>query len=113
MTAATASTQLLAATEAIWEIAKKQFKEVAEECMEVSKENYCPVDTGALKESAEIEEVTNSSTQYELELSYNTPYAIYVHEISYYHHPHGQWKYLEVPVNLYRPKFQEILPHKI
>lgn len=76
---------------------KAAAKKAADEVMEKSKERYCPIDTGALKKSAKVEVSKDGMFEYRVRLSYNTPYAVYVHEIPYYHHPVGSWKYLDIP----------------
>lgn len=86
----------------------------AEKIMTDSKENYVPVDTGALRASGHVQlpEIIGDSVK--VELGFGGPagsgnhggetnvedvgYAIYVHEDPDAYHPVGQWKYLEVPV---------------
>jgi hypothetical protein len=43
-----------------------------------------------------------------VKISYNTDYAIYVHEIARYYHPHGSWKYLEIP---FKELSQKLVPN--
>ena len=58
---------------------------------------------------AKIEKETDTAQEYALEASYNTTYAIYVHEILTNHHDHGQAKFLEVPFQLQQSKLEEEL----
>ena len=96
--------------------AKQAVTDFANEVMLVSTENYCPVDTGTLKDSASVEETQNTETEYEVTLSYNTDYAINVHEISTYHHnnpPTACWKFLEKALTESQGKFEEELAMKV
>jgi hypothetical protein len=78
---------------------KKAVEKWAKDTMKESKDRYCPVDKGVLKASGKHEVIKNTLTEFYVRLSYNTPYAIFVHEIPYYRHPKGQWKYLSTPFN--------------
>jgi hypothetical protein len=109
MTAAEASAKLAIVSEGIWSASKKALDEWMAETLLISKENFCPVDKGDLKASAKIEKETDTAQEYALEASYNTTYAIYVHEILTNHHDHGQAKFLEVPFNLQQSKLEEEL----
>ena len=71
----------------------------ANEVMTISRSQYCPVDKGRLRASAQVKIQKNTLTEFVVRLSYSTPYAIYVHEIPA-HHPHGSMKYLSTPFNL-------------
>ncbi len=83
--------------------------EVANECMEDSKDNYCPFDSGDLRASG-IVEVEDEAV---IVLHYGGPgsgaedYALEQHENLTYHHPIGGAKYLELPVIKWTPKFVE------
>ncbi|MCK9310675.1 MAG: HK97 gp10 family phage protein [Bacteroidales bacterium] len=57
-----------------------------------------PVDTGALKGSGKMDE-SISGNKVKIIIGFYTEYAVYVHEILSYHHPHGKAKYLEDPFN--------------
>ena len=81
---------------------RKAVEEVTDEIFIVSTENFCPVDKGNLKKSAKKEK-RKTSTEHIVIISYNTPYCWYVHELPY-RHVHGQRKYLEVPVRMYKNK---------
>jgi hypothetical protein len=96
-------------TNLMWEAAQKASDETSKEIIMVSSQNFCPVDTGALKESADDKVAKNSRTAYTHELSYETDYAWWVHELPYQHYnpPMAQWKYLETPLYLYSEKFRE------
>jgi hypothetical protein len=96
----------------ILEAGSEGLKEVATTIYEDSKTNYVPIDTGALKNSAKMEEKSGAS-KYTIKISYNTTYAIYVHEIVYYYHAHGSWKYLETPFTIHTSKLEEIISEKI
>ena len=77
-------------------------------------QQYCPVDTGKLKESGYIE-VRQKGDRIEGEVGYgkrgNPFYAPYVHEmVDLYHEPPTQAKFLERAVNEHQ---DEILPRLI
>jgi len=57
-----------------------------------------PVDTGRLKASAEYVKA-EPNTDIISTITYTTEYATYVHERLDVHHPHGQAKFLEQPIN--------------
>ncbi len=80
-----------------YKAACEALDESVEEIFEESREEYCPVDKGVMKASAKNELVENSNTEHTRELSYNTPYAIFVHERLNLHHNHGSAKFLEIP----------------
>jgi hypothetical protein len=56
-----------------------------------------PVKTGALRRSAMASKPVVSGTTVSCTVSYDTDYAIYVHENLSAFHPHGNAKYLERP----------------
>lgn len=60
-----------------------------------------PVDTGALKKSVRVE-IHDLGHTAEVEVSYNTPYALVQHENLEYNHQVGQAKYLEQPMRTER-----------
>jgi hypothetical protein len=68
---------------------------------ELSTEVFCPVDTGDMKGSAK-NEVHDNGTDYYHEISYETPYCWWVHELPYRHYNPitAQRKFLETPVNM-------------
>lgn len=60
-----------------------------------------PVDTGKLKASGKIKLVGRAADNLAVVISYDTPYAVYVHEIPpslAYHEPPTQWKFLSTPI---------------
>lgn len=75
------------------EKAKKQLKVSAEEIKGQAQE-MCPVDTGALKGSAYVQEIEDG-----WEIGFGgvaSDYALEQHENLYYHHAVGQAKFLEL-----------------
>ena len=56
-----------------------------------------PVKTGALRRSAMTDKPQIDGTQITIRVSYNTDYAIHVHEDLGAYHPHGNAKFLERP----------------
>lgn len=57
-----------------------------------------PVDTGLLRNSARTNK-RGKSFQTEITVSFNTAYAVIVHEVTYYNHVIGEAKFLENAVN--------------
>lgn len=75
--------------------------ETAEQVMTVSKTDYVPVDTGALRASGHVQPAVWQGAKVEVEFGFGgpaAPYALYVHENLTAHHPVGQAKYLESPL---------------
>lgn len=73
----------------------------AERIMARSKEDFVPVDTGALKASGIVRPPTESGHVLTVAMIYggpSVPYAVVQHETPWFHHPVGQWKYLEQPM---------------
>lgn len=72
----------------------------AENVMQLSKEVYCPVDTGALRSSGTVlGELTKDAAI--VQMGYGGPsvsYAIYVHEMNRHYRNGKVWKYLETPL---------------
>jgi hypothetical protein len=65
-----------------------------------------PVDTGALRASAHVNSPSYSTGGVEVILGFggaSAPYALYVHENLEAHHPVGQAKFLETPVEQHIP----------
>jgi len=85
-----------------YQAACKALDESVKDIFTESTEHYCPVDTGNLKSSAKNELITDTNTEHVREISYNTPYCVYVHEIIRYHHGNKSAKYLEIPVEYSR-----------
>lgn len=73
----------------------------AEAVMTVSKEQYVPVDTGALRASGTVEAPRFAGHTASVRLGFggpSAPYAVIVHEDLTKRHPVGQAKYLEIPL---------------
>jgi hypothetical protein len=81
-----------------WQETVDAFIDISEEIMAESVER-CPVKTGTLRRSATVQVAKQTDTVCEIKLGYNTEYAIYVHENLEAHHPIGEAKFLENPVN--------------
>ena len=64
-----------------------------------------PVDTGFLRSTGRVSLTEVNERTVEAELSFNTDYAIFVHEILENKHPVGQAKFLEAPVKADAPDF--------
>ena len=78
----------------------------AERIMAVSKETYCPVDTGVLRTSGIVLPPVYTAEGVDVLLGYGgdaKDYAYTVHEDLDAHHTVGQAKYLEVPFILASP----------
>lgn len=67
-----------------------------------------PVDTGTLKASGRMEE-SGSAKKFTVTVSYNTDYAIFVHEITRYYHTHGSAKFLENPFTRWANELPRII----
>lgn len=83
--------------------AKKEVVKWGNDTISLSKNKFCPVDTGKLKSTGKSEIHKNTLTEFHIRLSYSTPYARRQHETPWYHHPVGQWKYLQTPFNQRAP----------
>src|SRR5665647_39904 len=81
------------------EVAQNAVVKWGTDTINVSKDDYCPVDTGLMKGTGDSRVFKDTLTEFYVRLSYSTPYAPYVHEISRYYHPIGQWKFLSTPFN--------------
>ena len=110
MTAALCIANLKLITNRIDQNARAAAKDWADDVMKESKEVHCPVDTGDMKTSGEVEIVKNTGTEFHVTLTYGKDlnYPIYVHEIPY-HHNHGSWKFLSIPFNHASPKLLETI----
>lgn len=62
------------------------------------KENYVPVDTGNLRDSGYVSDPIQTPNGMVIALGFTEEYALIQHERLDYNHPHGQAKYLEVPL---------------
>jgi len=82
---------------------KQGLRVEAETVMTDSKDNYVPIDLGALKSSGHVKPVERSGKSLEVTLAYGgaaAPYAVVQHENPDFFHPNGKsWKYLEKPLN--------------
>lgn len=70
-------------------LCKDASAEAAEALAEAARERT-PVDTGALRESCHVTQEGDEAA-----VSYDAPYALYVHEHTWVSHPVGQAKFLE------------------
>jgi hypothetical protein len=99
---ALADTALSAAAEAAYEF--------AQEVMEDSKANYCPVDTGRLRDSGFVERPMvarmGNGGGFAIQMGYRAEYAVYVHEIPA-RHLHGSWKYLSIPFRKHAGRYAD------
>jgi tetrahydromethanopterin S-methyltransferase subunit B len=62
----------------------------------IPSQKIVPVDTGALHDSAFVSVVRAGKWRIVAVVGYDTPYAIYVHEIPARHDPPTSWKFLEI-----------------
>lgn len=97
--------------------AAKSLYQSANRIMEVSKDVYCPVDTGALRASGNVAlpEIT-SGHNVKVDMGYgnsSVSYAIFVHEIDKNYRNGKQWKYLETPLKENLGEVQERLKKDI
>lgn len=98
-------------------IIKKRFEEAGKtavktwgtDTINVSKDDYCPIDTGLLRGTGDSRVFKDTPTEFYVRLSYSTPYAPYVHEIPKYYHPIGQWKFLSTPFNMRSALFMKMV----
>ena len=86
------------------EVAARALRHEAQEAFARSQDQV-PVDTGALKDSGrvrpELGGVFHAGNEVFVELTYGSTaatYAVPVHENLEAHHPHGNAKYLEIPM---------------
>lgn len=87
------------------------FRE-AEQVMAMSKRDYVPVDTGALRASGFVDTPVQTAMGGSVTLGYggpSAPYAVIVHEDLTKRHPVGQAKYLEVPLRARIQGMQAVL----
>lgn len=78
-----------------------KFVQIAEQILTDSKQNYVPVDTGALRASGFTEGPEVTGPFIAMTLGFGGPsasYAVIVHEDLTKRHPVGQAKYLEIPL---------------
>jgi len=97
----TVSRQLQAASESVVPTVGASLFQEAETILTLSKTDYVPVDTGALRASGFVEPPIIASSQVSVTLGFGgpaAPYAVIVHEDLTKRHTVGQAKYLEVPL---------------
>lgn len=90
----------------------KTVYQSAEQVMTLSKEQYVPVDTGALRASGHVVPPKTDREKVTVELAFGGPaadYAVWVHENLDAHHNVGQAKYLEIPLRESLDKIQRDL----
>ena len=83
------------------EIGRALYEE-GQHIMTRSKAEFVPVDTGTLRASGQVRVPQHSGGRVTVELGYGgaaSAYALVQHERTDFHHPVGQAKYLEQPVN--------------
>ncbi len=89
----------------------------AERTMTRSKEDFVPVDTGALRSTGTVMPPEITQNNITVELGYGGPsvdYAVIVHEDPSAHHkPPTQWKYLETPLKEDEPLIVTDLIHDL
>lgn len=114
MTAALCIANLKFVTSRIDKQMRSAVKECADDVMNESKTVWCPVDTGAMKASGDVQITKDTSTEFTVTLTYgkNLNYPVYVHEIPY-HHNHGSWKFLSTPVNRSLPKLIKMVTNDV
>jgi len=107
--ACAARTRLI--SNAMWSAAKEATKDTAHEIATISKETFCPVLSGDLKNSQTEVVSEDSNSRFTVKISYGNEkvnYAYWVEAIPYNHYnpPNAQWKYLETPLLMYQGKLQ-------
>jgi len=93
--------KVMSAADLSSQVARRELYQIAEEVMASSKEDFVPVDTGALRSTGQVAVKENTPTNFKVDLTYGGPsvsYAIIVHENLNAHHPVGQAKYLSKPL---------------
>jgi len=81
--------------------------------------NLAPVDTGALRKSANPEvKVKNNKVSGTVTFSAKNPingydYALIQHEVNFNHPKGGQWKYLETPLKQNSKKYKKHVDKKV
>lgn len=86
-------------------VIRLEVKKDMDDLLDEIKEKYVPIDTGALRDTGkvlpvEIDAAGNITTGIEFG-SDTVVYARIQHENLEYNHPHGQAKYIEVPLRQY------------
>lgn len=72
-------------------------------------QHLVPVDTERLKKSGRLK-IVGKDLGLAVQITYDTPYAIYVHENPFAHHePPTQWKFVDTPVAENKAAFRKAL----
>lgn len=77
-----------------------------QELMEEIKQEYVPVDTGALRDSGFVSDPIVNGNEISISMGFTEEYALVQHERLDYYHSHGQAKYLEVPLEQFVSRTQ-------
>jgi hypothetical protein len=93
---------------------RKALYQWGRETMNISRKQ-CPINTGRLRASRRVSiPRKDTSGSFFIDLSYNTDYAVRVHEnLEAYHKPPTKAKYLEDPVRERLPHLQENIIKRI
>jgi len=87
-----------------------------EAVMTDSKENYVPIDTGALKSSGNVQVIQGTNGGGKIALGYGgpaAPYAVYVHEMNKNYNKGKVWKYLQTPLQMHEPQIATDLANDV
>ena len=95
-------------------ITKDALDEWAEKVLYESQQ-LVPVDTGALQESGQVVKTDIIGNQMPMvEIVYDEPYALYIHEDLSLEHPNGgQAKYLEIPMTEAEPELARTIAERV
>jgi hypothetical protein len=88
----------------------------AEDIMTVAKQDYVPVDTGALRASGFVEPPVGSGENASITLGFGSDavgYAVLVHEDLTKRHKVGQAKYLEIPLRAAAQGMEAVLAQRV
>ncbi len=81
----------------------RALEEWGRDTMNDSKDNYCPIDTGEMVGTGNIQ-MDRGASRIEVTLYYNTFYSPTVHENPNAYHPIGQAGFLRIPFNNHAPR---------
>lgn len=82
----------------------------AMEKVKVDSQALCPIDTGRLRESASVAVYRHRNGALHASVSYDTPYAVYVHENpDAYHKAPTTFKFLEIAMLNNRPNIERMI----
>ena len=91
----------------------EEMEDAVTEALESVKElsqSLCPVDTGRLRDSAQVTVVRGKNGSMKGTVTYDTPYAFFVHENpDAYHNPPTTFKFLEIAFAERRPQMVRII----